>query len=621
MKSKLLYPAALLLLSASPAYAQKASDVFLSLSRTPLREQSAPVDARVMERREIEAYGAGNPADLLRHTPSVSVRKMNGAHGASMVSMRGFGAKQTAVVVDDMKIPSDLTGTVDFSALPATGIDRIEILPGGWSSLYGANAEGGVIHITTLKLLPGARTAEAGSEFSSYRGRLNHVKAGAANKDISAYVSGSSEYTDGFQQNSDFVKNGATGVFSFAAPFSGRLTLRGMEDVSRTGLPSGTPARVIADWNGDRERQANRLDDYQKTERSLVNASYEVEPATGARLSVSAGVGTNVVNAWQFNSMTRITVQARSVSAKVRLSDAVIGADYERGVLSSDVYGRHTRRTWALYGQQVLRPAKGLEVTPMARYDENFRVDTHDNNRRDHVVSPGLGVVYSPSFTWKFSARAAKAWQAPTFADLYDPFVPAADVPANLRPERSVNYQAGGQWNSAAGIYAVVTGYRSNIRDRIVLDPVRSFAAYNMEQAFNHGVETELGYKSGKLRVSGSYTHNQSWGRVTAGNWDSLPFSPVHRVSLVADADTGPVRVFGKARSVSKQYSGRGHTGLRVPDFITADLHLSKKIGGVELSGGADNILDRHYSETADTTNGYYPQPGRVWRVSAKASF
>ena len=612
MNSKLLCCACLLVLYPSVASAQSSPEVFFSVSRSRFLPQSVPVDARTLERKEIEGYKSRNPADLLRYSPSVAVRKMNGESGSSVVSMRGFSSKQTAVVVDDMKLPSDLTGTVDFSALPVSGIDRIELLPGGWSSLYGANAEGGVIHIIGTKLQPGARTAEAGSEFSSYRGRFNHIRAGFAEKKVSAFITGSNEYSDGFQQNSAFVKNAATGVFSFETPRGGRLTLRGFESASRIGLPTGTPA-PIADWNGEKERRANKLDDHQKTERNLLNAGYEFPAFGGARFNVSGGVGNNVVNAWQFNSMTRITLQTRMASVKCQLGDAVIGTDYERGLLSSDVYGRHTNRTYALFGQKILRPTEGLEVVPAARYD--------DNKRYDGQLSPGLGIVYSPNFSWKFSARAAKAFQAPTFADLYDPFVPAADVSADLQPERSVNYQAGGQWNSASGFYTVLTGYYSNNKDRIALDASRSFAAYNMGLAFNRGVEAEVGYKGGPLNITGAYTYNQSKGRLAGGLSRSLAFSPPHRASLVADLAAGVVDMVGKARYVSKQYTGSGHSGLRLPDFITADLYLSKKFGGVELSGGADNILARHYAETADTFNGYYPQPGRVWRVSAKLVF
>ena len=279
----------------------------------------------------------------------------------------------------------------------------------------------------------------------------------------------------------------------------------------------------------------------------------------------------------------------------------------------SSTFGRHTNGNYALFGQKVLRPAEGLEVVPAARYDENKRYDAE--------LSPGLGVVYSPDFAWKFSARLAKAFQAPTFADLYNPFVPAADIAPDLQPERSINYQAGGQWNSASGFYTVLTGYHSDIKDRIALDAARSFAAYNMGVAFNRGVEAEVGYKGGPVNITGAYTYNQSKGRLAGGLYRSLAFSPPHRASLKADIAAGLVEVLGKARYVSKQYTGTGHSGLRLPDFVTADLYLSKKLGGVELSGGADNILDRHYAETADTFNGYYPQPGRVWRVSAKLVF
>jgi outer membrane receptor protein involved in Fe transport len=237
------------------------------------------------------------------------------------------------------------------------------------------------------------------------------------------------------------------------------------------------------------------------------------------------------------------------------------------------------------------------------------------------MFSPGFGIVYSPGAAWKFSARAAKAFQAPTFADLYDPFVPAADVSPDLKPERSVNYQAGGQWASASGFYAVLTGYRSVVKDRIDLDSSRSFAAYNLEKAYNSGGEAKLGYKAGAAALAGAYTYNRSEGRLPGGRFRELAFSPRHRASLVADIGAGPAGILCKARYVGKQYTGRGRSGLRIPDFVTADLSLAWRFGWGEISAGADNALDRHYAESADSVNGYYPQPGRTWKASVRLVF
>ncbi|HOW90548.1 MAG TPA: TonB-dependent receptor, partial [Elusimicrobiales bacterium] len=257
-----------------------------------------------------------------------------------------------------------------------------------------------------------------------------------------------------------------------------------------------------------------------------------------------------------------------------------------------------------------------------ARYDGNRRRD-NDGDRRiyEDRLSPGLSVVYAPSFDWKFSARAARAFQAPTFADLYDPFVPAADRSANLRPERSINYHAGARWNSASGLYAGAGGYYSLIKDRIGLDANRSFAAYNMESAFNRGLESELGYKAGRLELSGVHTYNLSRGRTSGGRYRSIAFSPLHRAALTARLRAGAAGFMLRARHTAKQYTGRAHTGLRIPDYTVADARASYRAGVFEIAGGAENVLDRHYAETADTANGYYPQPGRVWTISLKAAF
>ena len=125
-----------------------------------------------------------------------------------------------------------------------------------------------------------ARKAEA-ERIPVLQGTFQPYQAGFAEKKISAFVTGANEYSDGFQQNSAFVKNAATGVFS-KRPGVG-AEVRGFESASRIGCHPG----AYRDWNGEKERQANKLEDYQKTERNLLNAGYD--RAGNARFNVSAG--------------------------------------------------------------------------------------------------------------------------------------------------------------------------------------------------------------------------------------------------------------------------------------------------------------------------------------------
>ena len=616
MKKRLPYCLALLFLLPLNAASENNCGVFFSLTRYVLKDFIRPQDFTVLDKSETAQQRPATAAGLLAYIPSVLLRSA-GKNSVGTVSMRGFSSRRVAVVMDDVKIPADITGTVDVTNLPSDNIQKVEVMPGAWSSVYGANAEGGVIHLLSGRLNPGAKTAEAGAEWESYGGRAYYAKAGAAPGPAEVFFTGRSAYSSGFQQNSASNKNSFTGRASYDFGGAGKISLKGFETVSYNGLPTGTPVPISV-WNGKKEREANSLTDYQTGEVNLLSAGYDVALGGGRRLAVNSSFGNNMLNARQwyygFLSHTLIKTRNHAVSAKLSLPwDSVIGVEYRRDILSSPTYGDHSMKTRGFYAQNIIRPAPGLEIMPGLRYDAN--------ERYSNQLSPKLAVVYSPSFNWKFSAQSGKAWQAPTFADLYDPYVPPSDRSPDLKPESSIHSQAGAQWNSDCGFYASFTGFYSDVKNRIALDPAKSWAAYNLDSAFNLGSESEAGYKSGVFMATLAYSWLLSKGRESSGAYKLLQFSPKNRLTALAGFKAGPANIFARGKYVSRQYTGLDETGVRLPPYFTADVYVTRSFGTVELGVGADNILDRHYAETADSYNGYFPQPGRTLKASVKISF
>lgn len=577
-------------------------EVFFSVSRAPSYRCLAPGDAETLGLPAVEAAGSGSAADLLAGAAAPFVRRLNGPLGLATVSMHGYQAKQTAVYLDDVRLPPDITGTVDLSVLPAAGLGKAEVLPGAASAAYGSGAEGGVVQLFTRRLSPGARLAEAGAELSSYDTRAYFFKAGAAGRAGEIFAAGTSGTSDGFQRNSAIEKDSASGRASLDLGAAGRLGITGLFSRLRTGLPSGTPVPV-ADWNGSREKEPNSLTDWQTSRRGAFSASW----SGGSRdlaFKADSSVSSNYIEAFQWGTLSeaRVTDRALAVRAAFRGS-AVIGAETSASSLDSGTYGDHTIDSAGAFAQATLRPARGLEVTPGARLDRSGVYAAR--------LSPKLGAVYAPDVSWKFSASAGAGFQAPTFADLYNPW--AAPAPG-LKPETSVNYSAGADYGSPAGWYAGLTGYYSIIRDRIALDPV-TWGAANLDSAYNYGLEARAGWKGKALRAAAGYVRNVSRARSGAGGYETLNFSPAHRVTAELSASAAGTELRLDARGVSEQYTGRGRTGLRLPEYWVFGLRASRAFGGLELWGGVRNLLDRHYAETADVFNGWFPQPGRTFEA------
>jgi outer membrane receptor protein involved in Fe transport len=424
-------------------------------------------------------------------------------------------------------------------------------------------------------------------------------------------VTASREASDGFQQNSAWRKEFYAGKAELALG-GGKFSVDLLRNDSENGVPGGTPV-PIGDWNGVKEKAANSLTDSQRSALGLARAAFEMPLGSDFGYSVSGESGVNRLyshTSWG-DELTRIlTDNARLAFSFFDKGEA--GVEYGRARLKSDTYGAHARGGTGFFAQWALQPAKGLSVIPSFRYDNN--VSYADQ------ASPKLAVVYAPDYVWKFSAQAGRAWQAPTFADLYNPWVPAADQSPDLKPERSWQTQAAAAGNFSSGVWARLGAYYADVRDRIALDPSKSYAAYNLDSAFNEGLEAGLGYKDAAFSAGLGYVNNLSKGS-TGGGYRLLAFSPRYRFTLDAALRTPWADLRTKAYYSGEQYTDIGGGGLRLPAYFTQGLFLTRKLDRFEVYAGADNIFDAHYAQTADAINGYYPLPGRTFRCGLSVRF
>ncbi|MDP1597340.1 MAG: TonB-dependent receptor [Methylotenera sp.] len=155
----------------SPVFAAEninLDDIVVTASRTQQSRTSVVGDVTVINREEIERAGAGSITDLLRTQPGVQISTNGGAGTGSSVYLRGTNADHVVVLVDGLRINSATLGTTSFENIPLGQIERIEILRGPASSLYGADAIGGVIQIFTRKAEAGKPLVHAAVGLGSF---------------------------------------------------------------------------------------------------------------------------------------------------------------------------------------------------------------------------------------------------------------------------------------------------------------------------------------------------------------------------------------------------------------------------------------------------------------------
>ncbi|MHA1554410.1 MAG: TonB-dependent receptor plug domain-containing protein [Alphaproteobacteria bacterium] len=190
---------------------------------TPIARAGSTVS--VISREQLERSSAGTVAELLRHAPGVTVTERGGAGGQALVSLRGAEAGHTLVLIDGLRVndPASARADFDFAQLSLTAVERIEILKGPQSALYGSDAIGGVINIITRRPTNAVR-ASATVEGGSYGTRRASGTLSGGRGDFRALLSGTYFASSGFSRVGDRDAGEKDGTEKIAGTFRGTYT-------------------------------------------------------------------------------------------------------------------------------------------------------------------------------------------------------------------------------------------------------------------------------------------------------------------------------------------------------------------------------------------------------------
>ncbi|NLO90740.1 MAG: TonB-dependent receptor [Elusimicrobia bacterium] len=603
-RSYIAFAALVLSCGTAPSSAQQSAYLSVEAARRPYIQAQDPVGTVELTQQELEERNAETAGQLLESVPSAALKK-GGAPGLMEVAgLNGFSSKNTAVLYNGKKLAPDLSGTTDLSALNPASLSGLAVFSGPVSPLYGANAQGGVISLRGAD--PLAPDGAAG-DFSTgdFDSSAYSVWARGGKGPLRLAVTGGRRYSDGFQQNGDYSGNDFSAALNAAPEGFGSVRFEAMRSFMANGIPGGTPV-PIGEWDGYKERQANSVTDRQEDVRELFSASYASPEDRPVRIGVEGWQSTNDLTAWQYGSETRINTALNAVKVTAGLSSrTAFILQYEANKLTSNTYGNHMIYTRSAGGETRLDLSSELEAVLGAKLDSS-------GNWADQF-NPRAVLVWRPLPGWKFSATAGRAWQAPTFGDMYNPWAPANP---DLKPERSWQYEAGAQWEQLGGFKASLTAFYADLRDKIALDPNNGYAAYNLDQGRNAGVQPSVHWRNDSSRHTLSYAFIYSEGKQPGQNWRKSAYNPVQRLSYAGAFDLSDkltANVF--LRHVGEQFTGAGQTGIRLPEFTTADAGFEYKSGRYGLGFSVNNLTDQHYAENADAFNGYFPMPGRTFRL------
>lgn len=570
-------------------------EVVVTATRIPSIVADTP-GARVIDSAAIEQRGAVFATDILSDVPGLSVTRSGPFGGVAQVRMRGATPGKTLVLVDGAPVndAAEPNGAYDFSGFDLGDIDRIEVLSGPQSSLWGSDAIGGVIAFTTKEVDGVAAEAEAGS-FDTLRGRLS---VGKANETwaLGAYVSRFT--TDGISVADEANGNPETDAFDNTT-----VGVRGRYAVSPTVELDGSVRWSLSDAELDNGFPVEDNDDRSESEQwsGVVRASVE---ALGLdhQFSVSASdIARETFSAfgsvfeadrqayrWQANGVTGAATYAFGLEREDSAGSISTGDSVSLGATSA-------------FGTARYDVSDTLSVTGGLRFDDTDDFGSKTTGR----VSAAWDV--GPGFT--LSGAYGTGFKAPTVSQAVCDFCFSSQPFPELRPETAEGYEAAIGWRSADGrIESRATVYRLNVEDQItyIFDPLTFDSYYvNIAETATDGVELE----ARAVLVGGfDLTLNYAWTDAK-DEATGLRLARVPEQAGSATLGWSGDRLSGAltVRAEGDDRDTNSATAAIRDGFVTANLNAAYVLtDNVALTARIENLADERYQQVLG-----YGEPGR----------
>jgi vitamin B12 transporter len=595
-----------------PGFVQDVSEVdpvVVTATRTAETADETLAPVSVVTREDIERTQARSTVDLLRGLPGVAVASFGGPGRVSNLYLRGTNPNQVLFLVDGIKVGSATTGQTELQNLPVDQIERIEVVRGPRSSLYGSEAAGGVVQIFTRRgggPLTAFGSITAGSDQTA--GISGGLRGGGDQGRFS--ISGNLDQSEGFDACSGrgfpyFDGCGTDEPDADGWRNRGVSASAGYDFGERVSVDATfLRAETDVDFDGAFQNEAENV-------QQVAGAQLRLRPLDAWDLKLAAG------RSWDeqenlkdgvFASRFDTRRDSLSLQNDVAIGGAhlvTVGVDYQHDRITSDVeYTVDSRENIGVFGEyQVwLGPAA---AKGSLRHDDNEQFGGH--------TTGDLVLGYDITDGLRVTAAYGTAFTAPTFNDLYfpgDPFFAGGNP--DLEPEQSRSAELGLAGRTGPLDWSLNL-YETHIDDLITLVPP-TFAAENLDRARIRGLEaTTLGRVLG-TDVAAYLTlldpRNESDG---PDDGNLLPRRPEQTFRLDLDRRFGAAGVGATLFAAGRRFDDPGNR-VRLDGYTLLDLRASYAFSdALSIRARLENVFDQDYETVA-----YYNQPGRGLYVTLR---
>ncbi|ANN79703.1 TonB-dependent receptor domain-containing protein [Bordetella flabilis] len=496
--------------------------VVVTASRTPQVARDVLGDVSVIDRETLESAGQSSLAEVLSRTHGIEYANNGGPQTVTSLFMRGANSNQTLVLVDGQRINNATNGLAALNAIPAGSIDHIEIVRGAASSLYGADALGGVINIITRRDADkplSAYTSIGGGTYgtSSYSAGLSGAAQGWTYSLSSSY-----QQSHGFDATNDksflhnpdhdsYYERNVAASLGYEWKPGQTLSAQFYETHLNGGYDNGMPAfndRSIQDVQGFSLTSTNRLTDvWQSTLRvgSTLDKNRS-ENAPGDELFGSSPDGKTTFRTRQDQLLWQNDLQL-ATGQKVTLAYEHLEQRVDGDIPNFNdfpvSFGNFTQT------RRHVNSFTGVYLADFGAHHLQASLRNDDNSQFGNHTTGGLSYGYDITRRIRATVGASTGFRAPDFNELYWPndgfFVGNPD----LRPETSRNVEASLRYLDDDSEFGI-TYYRNKVKNLIVnqavdpADPFSAFQPYNVSHALLEGVTFTGMKKFGNTRLRAS---------------------------------------------------------------------------------------------------------------------
>lgn len=627
--------AAILAVSAHQAQAQsnseQLSEVVVTANRTAESLNTTGSAISVVSGETVATSNPGSLVDALRSVPGIDISENGGPGGTANVRMRGGNTGQTLVMIDGIRVndPTAASGDFEFAMFAPSAIDRIEVLRGPQSALYGSDAMGGVINIITKKG-SGPAQFNVRTEAGSYGTVVTQGSMTGTNGPWSYAFTGGGQHSNGFSRYGYRIP-------SIEAKYP-NLESDGFDRV-------GGSARIGYDAGEGIRFEAGTVQSFTRAAYDAASGTY---PDTGSstdrllqtvygRVGLDSFGGVLTHNVTVSNTHTERTFNELSyplsmspppgaTARKLDYWGDSLGAEYQAtlklGAFGSLIYGAKTQSETAQTFSTSILPTLGQMTPTLAKQQDTNsifalwsvpigeRLNITLGGRVDDVVNVARFETWRATAAYnifetgtKLRASAGTGAKAPTLFQLYS----QANGTPSLSPETSFGYDAGIDQSLFNGrVVLSVTGFAndySNLINFVSYTPTacalgQTTGCYNnVARAETSGLEVgaTIDVLPGLVKFNAAYTYLHAVDLTTGLTLARRPQNLARFALTITPNDRWLIEP--RITTVSKRYSNANEVGV-VDAYTRVDLYSEYRLdANWKVFARGENILNERYQE------------------------